>query len=159
MTGGERIIQGLEEALEHARGEADLEVIRARLEATTPGHWSVIKSPWGNGTLIRTGYGDPHGQKLICDVDPALADDDDKVEEYHENAEFIATARQDVKTLLDLLEEQRKEITSLKAKLPYAGDFVPKPIFESMARSRAEIRCRIAEEFGEEEAAKYDRSV
>lgn len=88
----------------------DRKKLRELAEKATPGPWSVVDTPWGNGDWIVQGTGDPHGRRPICDlqmIDPGDEWDDGQDDA---NATFIAAANPDaVKALLDQVERLERE--------------------------------------------------
>lgn len=74
--------------------DLDLGRLRQVARAATAGPWARVDAPWGNGSLVSTGTGDPHGQATICDCDPMTRDDDlhdhPKLALAEDDAAFIA---------------------------------------------------------------------
>lgn len=110
-----------------------IEAIRERAATATPGPWTTIDPPWGDGSAVCTGTGDPHGQRLICDTNEREWQGD--ASNVVEDAEFIARARTDIPLLLAELDATRRERDTLAA---IAADL------QLMARRYAAGRCSTA---------------
>ena len=75
--------------------------IKERRAKITPPPWTTIDRPWGDGDVICTGHGDPHGQTLIAETGIYDQESEEQIEDRPlENAEFIAKAPTDIDTLL-----------------------------------------------------------
>lgn len=87
--------------------------IEARASNATPAPWHRIDQPWGDGTCVFTGNGDPHTGRLICASEALL--EDTEVELYGErdvlaDLYFIAHARSDVPALCAEVNRLRQEL-------------------------------------------------
>jgi hypothetical protein len=89
----------------------DTKRLRELAQSATPGPWSQVDTPWGDGTWVCTGTGDPHGQMPIADCEMHCHEDEYNSEpRVHDNAAFIAAANpQAVLGLLDEVERLRRE--------------------------------------------------
>lgn len=67
--------------------------------------WSTVDSPWGDGTLIVQGHGDPHGARIICDTQQLSEFADYPTEAEMEGVRwFITRSRSLVPALASALE-------------------------------------------------------
>lgn len=86
--------------------------IATREQAATPPPWHQIGAPWGDGSFVKTGNGDPHTGRLVCATEEWLEEQENETHgaqrDWHADFAFIAHAREDVRFLLDLLGEIRQ---------------------------------------------------
>jgi hypothetical protein len=75
--------------------EQELRELERLAQAATPGPWAAIGDPWGDGSVVRTGMGDPHGQRIICFIDPSMEEYEEELfghRDYITDMAFIAAA-------------------------------------------------------------------
>jgi len=93
--------------------DLDLDAIKARADAATPGPWYRVGPPWNRGApWVNAGSEDPHHGRFLCDLDAEMAGvdrDDDEPSNEVADAEFIAHARTDVPALLARIAELEAE--------------------------------------------------
>ena len=89
--------------------ESPFSAIKERLERATPGPWKSTTPPWNEGWVyVVAPDQDEH------DVISKIEFDGDEAE-CRADAEFIAAAPSDIRTLLEAVEEKDAEIARLRA--------------------------------------------
>ena len=93
----------------------DLEAIRARAEAATPGPWAYVDNGFDGYIMSASEY-------LIVGGEPA----EGRIEPDDPNADFIAHSREDIPALLAEVERQTAEIAAVTAERDAAENAVAK---------------------------------
>lgn len=95
----------------------DYKKLRELAEKATPGPWTQVDTPWGDGTWVCTGTGDPHGQMPVADCEMHCHEDEYESEpRVHENAAFIAAlSPSTVIQLLNEVERLREDVRQARA--------------------------------------------
>ena len=92
--------------------ELDLEPIKARLEAATPGPWDFYVLPQSVGITTATIHSE-HGPRETCwtvDLPPEIGGMGTE-----KDAEFIANAPEDIAALVAEVEQLREQVEAVKA--------------------------------------------
>ncbi len=131
----------------------DLEAIRAREQAATPGPWEADESApwvWSKASDNWMRIADMRGWGQLTGKGGGLGLSDEVAEAIQNaNAEFIAHAREDIPALLSHIEEQDKRIAALELQQPIevGGDVLARlDRFECPTCSHRGI-CKMTEDY------------
>lgn len=94
---------------------SDLEAIKARAEAATPGPWDSRRSEWADDPDLMTVDGEPAGDPWWVHHDGWIDADDTGLFMSEADAAFIAHARTDVPALVAEVERLRDVVAALEA--------------------------------------------
>lgn len=132
-------------------GEEVADALERLAAEASPLPWAACEAPWGDGTAIYTGAGDPHGQRLVADCDTSFLqgpDDEDHGDDTA-NARLIAALARNLPLILAHLRAGSDAAVERAAKAlagPWIGDDGPWTFDLDQAQNLARAAIRAAVE-------------